>query len=74
MTAAVESKTNSLFTELDETDSAQVSGGCYYRRRSYFRPSSYYRPYYSYQRPSHWGSYGGSSINQTVNVNVVYND
>ena len=79
MTAAVETKSNSLFTEIDETDSAKVSGGCYYRRRSYYRPSSfyrphsYYRPYYTSYTPSWGGGYGGG-VNQTVNVRVVYND
>uniref|UniRef100_A0A832H898 Uncharacterized protein n=1 Tax=Oscillatoriales cyanobacterium SpSt-402 TaxID=2282168 RepID=A0A832H898_9CYAN len=70
---------NQLFTELSSEEAANVNGasGFYY-----------WRPVYRCQ-PVHWGSSGGSwgssggswggssggsSVNQTVNVNVVIED
>ena len=79
-----------LFTNLSAEESATVQGGYGCRRsRGYsYRPSYYYIPRsFSYQPSYNYGygyggGYGGgysrsggsSSVNQTVNVNVLYDD
>jgi hypothetical protein len=70
-----------LFTDLSMEESAIVQGGrCRRSWRAYrpayysYRPTTYsYYPTYSYSYG--YGGYGGySSINQTVNVTVRYDD
>lgn len=74
-----------LFTDLSVDESATVQGGCRYHS---YRPSYYYTPrsysyYPSYSYGYGYGGYGssynrggssGGSVNQTVNVNVRYDD
>lgn len=57
-----------LFTELSNDESADVTGGHYYY---YSRPCSYsYTPsYYTPSYPS-YGYGGGTTVNQTAIVNV----
>lgn len=75
---------SSLFLELSTTESQTVQGGC--RRWSAHRPSYYYyrpsTPSFSYYPSFSYGyGYGGygnrgssGSVNQSVNVNVRYED
>ena len=76
-------QTASLFADLSTEEAQTVQGGC--RRYHSFRPSYYYysRPRSSYFPSFSYGygyggyGYGGSSssaVNQTVNVNVQYDD
>jgi hypothetical protein len=71
-------QTTQLFTDLSTEESAVVQGGrC--RRRSSYRPTyySYRSDYPSYNYGYGYGGYGYggySSVNQSVNVTVRYDD
>lgn len=75
-------QTSDLLVELSTTEAQTVQGGCH--RRSSFRPTYYhYRPVTPVYYPSYSYNYGysgsgsgwsGGSVNQSVNVNVKYDD
>ncbi len=73
----------SLFTDLSSQEAQTVQGGCWTRRTHrpsyyYYRPpvTSFYPSYdYGYTGRGGNSSQGSSSaVNQTVNVNVLYED
>ncbi|MDX2232828.1 MAG: hypothetical protein NW220_24570 [Leptolyngbyaceae cyanobacterium bins.349] len=71
-------QTSSLFTDLSTEESQTLQGGCHRwsSRRSFYyysRPMTYaHQPTFTYGYG--FGRNSGGSVNQSVNVNVRYDD